>query len=208
MRGRQTERRPNIQQAGTTPAHAGKTLRGSVRRLARRDHPRACGEDSWKLTALPTATGPPPLMRGRRRRADRCLRGPGTTPAHAGKTCTSRTGSGSGRDHPRACGEDNADDPAQVNAMGPPPRMRGRRRCSWLFLVRCGTTPAHAGKTLVSAFHARSGSDHPRACGEDSMVSMSSAMSRGPPPRMRGRLVPDGASVLREGTTPAHAGKT
>ena len=50
--------------------------------------------------------------------------------------------------------------------------------------------------------------DHPRGCGENSVKKGEKAVSKGSPPRMRGKL----ASVLRVrgicGITPADAGKT
>ena len=66
MRGRRRCGSPCVCSPGTTPAHAGKTQPAAWSERRRRDHPRACGEDTAGATLLNRSTGPPPRMRGRR----------------------------------------------------------------------------------------------------------------------------------------------
>ena len=50
---------------GITPAHAGKTYRKRRGRGARRDHPRACGENVVYTKLRAGILGSPPRMRGK-----------------------------------------------------------------------------------------------------------------------------------------------
>ena len=86
--------------------------------------------------------------------------------------------------------------------------MRGRLGSSAFRLIPIGTTPAHAGKTIDNRHRCRFGEDHPRACGEDTEGVTLGPRDEGPPPRMRGRQTLVFQAWNREGTTPAHAGKT
>ena len=130
-----------------TPAHAGKTM--LVWRPCRRDgdHPRACGENDFKLKSNRKEVGSPPRMRGKR-----SLRL--SKPRMA-------------KDHPRACGENRNALLPVVFTIGSPPRMRGKL----MPLVFCTTphriTPAHAGKTYKIFDAEDIPWDHPRACGEN-----------------------------------------
>jgi len=132
----------------------------------------------------------------------------GTTPAHAGKTTSTREASTPASDHPRACGEDVAVVGDVFAEAGPPPRMRGRPHRQGRHRLRRRTTPAHAGKTRSSGRLLLVARDHPRACGEDLGGIARDGAPVGPPPRMRGRLVQQLQDTTEGGTTPAHAGKT
>ena len=148
MRGRLLLRRQCEVTHGTTPAHAGKTIWRWRCRASYWDHPRACGEDTYREPELFGRGGPPPRMRGRPDHSLLVSLGQRTTPAHAGKTHLRLWGAHVSGDHPRACGED--DNPIQItpNEEGPPPRMRGRLVELRVRSSSLGTTPAHAGKTL------------------------------------------------------------
>ena len=68
-----------------TPAHAGKSLIPASLAACSGDHPRTCGEKTWKpSTSLPTP-GSPPHMRGKAICCFICSTLSGITPAHAGK---------------------------------------------------------------------------------------------------------------------------
>ena len=112
---------------------------------------------------------------------------PGITPAHAGKRWSPWTTPARRRDHPRACGE-------KV------PRGRFCRPPRWI-------TPAHAGKSLWRHFLSRTGRDHPRTCGEKRNQRERKASGAGSPPHMRGKGSLKLGAEVRQGITPAHAGK-
>ena len=129
-------------------------------------------------------------------------------PAFAGRASRCLLKSIVGKVHPRACGEDAdiADDHAHL--YGSPPRMRGRldRRKGVLLIV--GFTPAHAGKTRITAPRSLPREVHPRACGEDAASPAVVAAIAGSPPQVRGRLAACVDLAARARFTPAHAGKT
>ena len=105
VRGKQKRQAGENQPHGITPARAGKTYRRKRAGAERQDHPRACGENMPVEGGSVEYKGSPPRVRGKL--ADKCsrLRDHGITPARAGKTLHSRRYPPPGRDHPRACGE-------------------------------------------------------------------------------------------------------
>ena len=89
------------------------------------------------------------------------------TPARAGKRCTGPGRSGSWRDHPRACGEEQLPANQTPGSRGSPPRVRGRVPGQISQLVDGGITPARAGKSRPGKAFSAPRMDHPRACGEE-----------------------------------------
>ena len=68
-------------------------------------------------------------------------------------------------------------------------------------------TPAYAGKRRNSKNFYKIKRDHPRLCGEKMTVSGCGKSNRGSPPPMRGKVPEQGLIRLRDGITPAYAGK-
>ena len=172
------------------------------------DHPRACGENSpgWRFR-LP-ARGSSPRVRGKL--ADRVAGhgARGIIPARAGKTGGGRCGGPPRADHPRACGENEALAASDATDKGSSPRVRGKRNeCTGHPVVQ-GIIPARAGKTAPTSMTARSRTDHPRACGENTGLSQAAARSPGSSPRVRGKPRLDFEAFSDTGLIPARAGKT
>ena len=65
--------------------------------------------------------------------------------------------------------------------------MRGKPRTRNADAIDEGITPADAGKTFVNSFISLILWDHPRGCGENITTCCSAHVSRGSPPRMRGK---------------------
>ena len=130
-----------------TPAHAGKTYLLGADPCSIRDHPRACGENSLKVSTRQHRRGSPPRMRGKPHGRPNPKATVRITPAHAGKTNCGNDSTCGLQDHPRACGE-NA--PSCV-----------------IDALATRITPAHAGKTHLCRLQNRCNKDHPRACGEN-----------------------------------------
>ena len=147
MRGRPASEVTAVVILGTTPAYAGKTPDGINPCQWWGDHPRVCGEDKRGSFCRMSSKGPPPRMRGRQRRLVLLANPLGTTPAYAGKTLRCVWRVSGGRDHPRVCGEDENVLDISGAMPGPPPRMRGRPHCHYVYWGSEGTTPAYAGKT-------------------------------------------------------------
>ena len=71
--------------------------------------------------------------------------------------------------------------------MGSPPRVRGREVAVAVVEFYAGITPARAGKSLGHSCGTMRRRDHPRACGEESLMTRINSGHRGSPPRVRGR---------------------
>ena len=69
-------------------------------------------------------------------------------------------------------------------------------------------TPACAGKTSACKLSDYTVQDHPRVCGENSMVTSKKLGNQGSPPRVRGKHYISEGDVYRLRITPACAGKT
>ena len=91
---------------------------------------------------------------------------------------------------------------------GSPPRMRGKLEDRREGFATDRITPAHAGKTALTAQGMRPWTDHPRACGENLSRWLKALGYQGSPPRMRGKPLGWFTSQDYTGITPAHAGKT
>ena len=71
----------------------------------------------------------------------------GITPAHAGKRQYMPQKSRHVKDHPRTCGEKDAEPIGPKNLTGSPPHMRGKGAMTRWSAVKSRITPAHAGKS-------------------------------------------------------------
>ena len=72
----------------------------------------------------------------------------GITPAGAGKTPYDILQETAAEDHPRRCGENDADSIRAIGKIGSPPQVRGKRQFPCPFRDRYRITPAGAGKTV------------------------------------------------------------
>ena len=208
MRGKQVCRPRLVGIFRITPAHAGKTPHFASKAVSLKDHPRACGENLTRKSAALQHLGLPPRMRGKQLAAGEFSKHVRITPAHAGKTISRSTSGASGRDHPRACGENIAQAIAKVKQIGSPPRMRGKLSGDTAKASPDGITPAHAGKTRSRRSATSSSRDHPRACGENAVPRALPSPAPGSPPRMRGKPFLLLICYEFNRITPAHAGKT
>ena len=86
--------------------------------------------------------------------------------------------------------------------------MRGKRTSGMAGSVAKGITPADAGKTPTISNSYESQTDHPRGCGENSIIIFFYSLSYGSPPRMRGKHIVQRLSLPVVRITPADAGKT
>ena len=130
-----------------TPAGAGKTVYVALKAVQQGDHPRRCGENCTRVYPLEGGAGSPPQVRGKPTHLQRAAAARRITPAGAGKTMKTDAKPLAGQDHPRRCGENDAD------AKSTEGRMR--------------ITPAGAGKTKCWKFLLDDNTDHPRRCGEN-----------------------------------------
>ena len=86
--------------------------------------------------------------------------------------------------------------------------MRGKDCRSADNVQRIRITPAYAGKRQVRCRCPPERQDHPRLCGEKQTVTNLLMANIGSPPPMRGKAFWGIHVVIRQGITPAYAGKS
>ena len=91
---------------------------------------------------------------------------------------------------------------------GSPPPMRGKDTLRTCDCAAIGITPAYAGKSLFCTCIQMCSEDHPRLCGEKSMVEAILCFLSGSPPPMRGKDQPAPRQPCLFRITPAYAGKS
>ena len=172
-----------------------------------RDHPRVGGEKPSQKGCGNCPAGSPPRGRGKEGARARIVGVPGITPAWAGKSTQSDQPFPEHRDHPRVGGEKPASLARCTTGAGSPPRGRGKAsRFRWR-ICSSGITPAWAGKSEHFERSRPAGRDHPRVGGEKLQWPVAFGLSKGSPPRGRGKGSLWLFSFLLLRITPAWAGK-
>ena len=134
------------------PAHAGQTSQRTRPQANGTDHPRACGANHSSRAPTVRHGGSSPRMRGKPGRYGRTLAGCRIIPAHAGQTSGSFwIGDG---------------------VSGSSPRMRGKHCGAKIKAIHGRIIPAHAGQTQVVKSWRVAVTDHPRACGANSLIPL------------------------------------
>ena len=208
MRGKgicfRLEKRPR----GITPACAGKSKCRLVSCGHIWDHPRMCGEKLFAFLVFCPNIGSPPHVRGKEGKEYLQETESRITPACAGKSVRTCTLLFSPWDHPRMCGEKLTRKSAINCGSGSPPHVRGKDANKVLWMEKFRITPACAGKShRRSNLHVQQG-DHPRMCGEKSLLPSSPSQRMGSPPHVRGKAVKLAQYFDVTGITPACAGKS
>ena len=131
-----------------TPAWAGKRLFPRYVFHGERDHPRVGGEKHGSDSCSGVCQGSPPRGRGKGHEGEARVDAPGITPAWAGKSPVRSSACSGPQDHPRVGGEKLADLLFHHDAVGSPPRGRGKDNAKPLLVIDTRITPAWAGKRL------------------------------------------------------------
>ena len=129
-------------------------------------------------------------------------------PADAGSTPRHTRGHPMCRDHPRECGEHRDRIRYGAGDLGSSPRMRGALDLLVDLGARPGIIPADAGSTSGARSCTGSTRDHPRGCGEHSLLWPTGDWANGSSPRMRGARAVYHKAFGRPGIIPADAGST
>ena len=208
MRGEPRRRELHLKPEAITPAYAGRTPESVTRTGYAGDHPRVCGENDQASAAGITGLGSPPRMRGELNGAPAVDFYDRITPAYAGRTTALEGKTGNYEDHPRVCGENRSDRLSVLPRVGSPPRMRGEPSMPPALSDRHRITPAYAGRTDGRSLRDCHGADHPRVCGENSLIAPIKFDIPGSPPRMRGEQQTIRGIFEKGGITPAYAGRT
>ena len=131
----------------------------------------------------------------------------GITPAYAGKSIGTHSAATTTQDHPRLCGEKAGVPFLIAISIGSPPPMRGKDLFFQILNVRNRITPAYAGKSCLYQHEAVILWDHPRLCGEKTILQVFTIPHMGSPPPMRGKEMPSRRQFCSHRITPAYAGK-
>ncbi len=196
-----------VEQAGIIPARAGTRPGRSAARWARRDHPRACGDQLSDDQASVMVHGSSPRVRGPVLREEPRPGNARIIPARAGTSAELFDSLLPVWDHPRACGDQALSLRCASNSMGSSPRVRGPVELLQSVDVLLRIIPARAGTSRPDGGQGDYGRDHPRACGdqrdygENAYFGLgSSPRVRGPAGRVRPRTCPHGIIPARAGT--------
>ena len=146
LRGKVALRALMLRRSRITPACAGKRLTFPPLMVAKRDHPRVCGEKMVDAMEDFQVSGSPPRVRGKAQPSLLVALEGRITPACAGKRSPRRPGPQRSWDHPRVCGEKTDGTSEKRDCAGSPPRVRGKAPGRCPPAVRCRITPACAGK--------------------------------------------------------------
>ena len=166
MRGTRRAGACGSDRPGIIPAYAGNTFFLTMLVEPMRDHPRVCGEHGSRAIRNLEPMGSSPRMRGTHGPYASDSRNMGIIPAYAGNTIgffPTRTADG---DHPRVCGEHEADAHLVDEPAGSSPRMRGTPQIAYRTEAMYAIIPAYAGNTDSLAGVGTVRWDHPRVCGE------------------------------------------
>ena len=190
------------------PAHAGKTIGGSLSPLPMTAHPRSRGENLSPSSWSHCRRGSSPLTRGKRiaKIAKRALGR--LIPAHAGKTISSSRMYQNDAAHPRSRGENLSVRSPVASDSGSSPLTRGKPSHQARRNRGPGLIPAHAGKTRCLSRSTKCLRAHPRSRGENHVDLGARGCDVGSSPLTRGKLLQTDLSVRDHRLIPAHAGKT
>ena len=129
-----------------TPAYAGKSTDKAIKYLAKKDHPRVCGEKDYDHSGHQYREGSPPHVRGKVAHSPFLAFASGITPACAGKSVPTTAATPCTWDHPRMCGEKTGLIRIGWWTQGSPPHVRGKGTFQILHYLFVRITPACAGK--------------------------------------------------------------
>ena len=131
-----------------------------------RDHPRVCGEHLVLAVLSQDGLGSSPRVRGTFCDVSLALCSAGIIPACAGNIRAALLVRDLEWDHPRVCGEHDANGAMVTGWQGSSPRVRGTWIGKHLVLKSFGIIPACAGNMGWNLRPQTKSRDHPRVCGE------------------------------------------
>ena len=156
--------------SGIIPACAGSTRCILITMWNRWDHPRMCGEHDFQPFVISFGLGSSPHVRGARFPNGGRVPLAGIIPACAGSTIPARTTPKLRWDHPRMCGEHPIAWIVRPFVVGSSPHVRGAPKYDLATSIMTGIIPACAGSTSPLVLQPDVSRDHPRMCGEHSML--------------------------------------
>ena len=194
--------------SGLIPAHAGKTILLTERKVSAWAHPRSRGENLTGRQGLGKSWGSSPLTRGKQTRWALSDLEQRLIPAHAGKTGFAHGVFDLPRAHPRSRGENIKTGLSENAHLGSSPLTRGKPSPRRDSRPSRRLIPAHAGKTVPDSRDRFPCRAHPRSRGENTWAVIGFGRAAGSSPLTRGKQVAGSSPVGGAWLIPAHAGKT
>ena len=151
-----------------------------------RDHPRACGEQQGVHLVSCQSVGSSPRVRGTGRSRPSADGADGIIPARAGNS--------------------SADMRSTSCPSGSSPRVRGTVPSTATLRLNDGIIPARAGNSKCCNAVPWGRQDHPRACGEQELISLLPSIVMGSSPRVRGTATTNNVDNSTYRIIPARAG--
>ena len=193
---------------GSPPHGRGKVFAVLVKTFLSGITPAWAGKSSSARIASGVKLGSPPHGRGKGFSTISWTLLTRITPAWAGKSSGTSYHGRFCWDHPRMGGEKTDVYAKQRPHLGSPPHGRGKEFSFVGFEPHTGITPAWAGKSFTLTKYCRATQDHPRMGGEKDIAPVSPMGVSGSPPHGRGKVTNHFLETLRDGITPAWAGKS
>ncbi len=193
---------------GIIPACAGSSFHCSITHNFNWDHPRVCGEQSAPHELDAGSPGSSPRVRGAGGVDLLRVSAEGIIPACAGSSSLGAGSAFATRDHPRVCGEQLEEFTKYGDDRGSSPRVRGAACQGMPHIIPVGIIPACAGSRRVEVRGPWRTEDHPRVCGEQSLVHPAEPREAGSSPRVRGAGEADHVGAGGHGIIPACAGSS
>ena len=191
LRGTAVSGSDGPEQSRFIPAPAGNSCPPSPQTQCSAVHPRACGEQPWKVHHTFNVIGSSPRLRGTVHHAKIASSDRRFIPAPAGNSELSPDLSSPSPVHPRACGEQESPSDREAPWRGSSPRLRGTDYRHGRQPLKPRFIPAPAGNRECRPSDRCSRSVHPRACGEQAFLGLDIAELIGSSPRLRGTDVPN-----------------
>ena len=150
------------------------------------DHPREYGENSEAGTAMRSALGSSPRIRGESSRDGTGPAAAGIIPANTGRMHLPTRRSHSHGDHPREYGENTISPKSNAQRRGSSPRIRGESVIPATISPCAGIIPANTGRIGRTRHLNHPIRDHPREYGENVANYGQDNAAPGSSPRIRG----------------------
>ena len=208
VRGKRLDERETHAAGRIIPARAGQTSALEAAAVLEPDHPRACGANDAGDVVLPMQIGSSPRVRGKLQIVSEERHISRIIPARAGQTSSAMSLSSRATDHPRACGANTPRTLSASHSNGSSPRVRGKQKFDTTQIARLRIIPARAGQTSSAMSLSSRATDHPRACGANSLLDSISFAPLGSSPRVRGKRSRSHSMRFRWRIIPARAGQT
>ena len=207
VRGNQIAAARPEQLEGSIPACAGEPTPGVSGERSKRVYPRVCGGTVCGKAHLPGAEGLSPRVRGNLLRPVSGGHWRGSIPACAGEPDFVYCFNDGGGVYPRVCGGTFAGHFEAALERGLSPRVRGNPWIEGKANAMHGSIPACAGEPPCQSRTWRTWRVYPRVCGGTLSMSISTPITTGLSPRVRGNPSMLTSLLSLAGSIPACAGE-